>query len=69
MKKYKVENNKLIQEEITEIPITNLDNKIRRIEREIEMARTRIARYEEEIAEYEAELKDLKKLAGGMKNV
>lgn len=69
MKKYKVENNKLIQEEITEIPIANLDNKIRRIEREIEMARTRITRHEEEIAEYEAELKELKKLAGGIKNV
>lgn len=71
MKKYKVDNiNKiLIQEEVIESPIGDIDNKIKKLEREIMSCEERIYRYTQDKTEYEAELKELKKLAGDIKNV
>ena len=64
MKKYKLNKGKLIQEEIIELSAEDADNKIGRLERDIQRCKETIARANNDLIEYEVELKELKKLAG-----
>ena len=59
MKKYKVNGKKIIQEEIVEITIEETDDRVRRIQRDLERIDERIAHFEREKVELQAELDSL----------
>ena len=69
MKKYKLSKGKLIQEEVVELSLEEADNRVGRLERDIQRCREIMERASNDLVEYEAELKELKKLAGDLKNV
>ena len=69
MKKYKVNGKKIIQEEIIEITIEETDDRVRRIQRDLERLNERIAHFEKEKGELQAELDSLLSVLEGVKDV
>jgi len=69
MKKYKVNGKKIIQEEIVEITIEETDDRVRRIQRDLERLDERIAHFEREKVELQAELDSLLSVVKSLESV